>query len=597
MSRKILLIEPNYRNKYPPIGLMKLATYYRRRGDDVRFFKGDLRRFAAQLLCEEYFSQINDPSLGRYFPNLLEFIKTGKYAHIDVIPFFRGGALEELLYEYRLDYRVSMFPQFDVVAVTTLFTFYWRETINTINYAKKFCSRGGQFLIGGIASSILFEQMYQECGIKPICGLLNKPGMLDEDSDDVIDELSLDYSILEEIDYQYPARDSYFAYMTRGCPRKCSFCAVSRLEPEYKGYIGIKAQICQATERFGPKKDLLLLDNNVFASKHFDKIIDEIIECGFGRSAMYMPESEYDIAMRNLQDGYNIRGYTRKLVVLYDRLSGKLPESEQAVFYLQRERLNLLYAEVASKDALIGFDEVVRPLYNKYFKRASRVRHIDFNQGVDARLVTEKKMQKLAECNIRPLRIAFDCYAMKDVYVSAVRNAARYGIKQLSNYLLYNYEDKPEDLYCRMLINVDLCEDLDVTIYSFPMKYHPVDDPEYYYNREYIGPHWNRKFIRSVQAVLNATKGKISRGRSYFQEAFGKDIGEFYKILWMPETFIIQRFRYKDNLTEEWWDKFCRLDCDKLNALKEIVSVNIFDETCMSNDDDVNDVLKYYMYS
>ena len=43
MSRKVLLIEPNYKNKFPPIGLMKIATYFRLRGDDVVFFKGELK--------------------------------------------------------------------------------------------------------------------------------------------------------------------------------------------------------------------------------------------------------------------------------------------------------------------------------------------------------------------------------------------------------------------------------------------------------------------------------------------------------------------------------------------------------------------------
>lgn len=42
MNRKVLLIEPNYKNKYPPMGLMKIATYFRRCGDDVRFFKDAL---------------------------------------------------------------------------------------------------------------------------------------------------------------------------------------------------------------------------------------------------------------------------------------------------------------------------------------------------------------------------------------------------------------------------------------------------------------------------------------------------------------------------------------------------------------------------
>jgi len=595
MSQKILLIEPNYKNKYPPMGLMKLAAYYRRRGDDVRFFKGDLKLFAAQLLCEEFLSKVNSSNLGKHVPKLIEHIKSGKFAPLDAIPNFRGSEQEAILKEFRLRFREDKFPQFDVVGITTLFTFYWRETIDTINYAKKFCSEAGKIIVGGIAASILHDRVLQETGINPICGLLNKPGMLDVDSKDIIDELPLDYSILEEIDYQYPANNAYLAYMTRGCPRKCAFCAVPRLEPEYKGYIGLKEQIQRATERFGPQKNLLLMDNNVFASKHFDKIIDEIKECGFEHGATYIPESEYTIAMNNLSEGYNVRAYTKKLIKLYDRISERLPEAEQAAFYLEREERGLLYAEVASPKVIIEFDEIARPLYDKHFKRTKRKRIIDFNQGVDARLVTDEKMKKLAEINIRPLRIAFDHYSMKNTYISAIRAAAKHGITDLSNYLLYNFEDKPDDLYYRMKINVDLCDELGVTIYSFPMKYHPIDDPKYFQNRDYIGEHWNRKFIRTIQAVLNSTKGKIGRGKSFFEEAFGADVDGFHKILWMPETFIIHRFKYKDNLTSEWWDKYNSLNPSQLEKLQSVVALNLFDESSVKTGDPaVDDVLKYY---
>lgn len=37
MNRKILLVEPNYRNKYPPIGLMKLSTYHKQLKDEVGY--------------------------------------------------------------------------------------------------------------------------------------------------------------------------------------------------------------------------------------------------------------------------------------------------------------------------------------------------------------------------------------------------------------------------------------------------------------------------------------------------------------------------------------------------------------------------------
>jgi len=47
-------------------------------------------------------------------------------------------------------------------------------------------------------------------------------------------------SILDEIDYKYPAHNAYFSYMTRGCVRRCPFCVVYVIEPEYVPYIPLK---------------------------------------------------------------------------------------------------------------------------------------------------------------------------------------------------------------------------------------------------------------------------------------------------------------------------------------------------------------------
>lgn len=617
--KKILLLEPNYKNKYPPMGLMKIATYYRNKGDDVRFYKGNLKDFAAALLCEEYLLEIYDLTQAKYTSQLIQFIKSGKYAPIDAIPGLKGTDNENLLKLYRKKYRDERFPQFDVICITTLFTFYWGQSIEMINYAKKFLKNNGKILVGGIASSILPDKIYEDTGIKPNIGLLNEPGVLDSDSEVIIDELPLDYSILEEIEYKYPASNAYFAYMTRGCPNRCSFCAVPVLEPKYCNYIGLKSQLEKADSLFGSQKDLLLLDNNVFASDCFNKIIDEINDCGFALGAKYKPPSEYDIVYNNLSapksENRNIRAYTRKMIELYDKISEHLPEEKQAEFYEAREEKGLLYTIYAKCESILEFDIIARPLYEKHFKLGTRARHIDFNQGIDARLVTDEKMKKLSEINIRPLRIAFDHYEMKDTYIKAIRLAAKYRITSLSNYLLYNYKDKPEDLYERMKINIELCEELGVTIYSFPMKYHPIDDRDYFNNRDYIGTHWNRKFIRAVQSVLNATKGKIGRTKTFFEEAFGSDIDEFKKILWMPEDMIIHRYKYdkikrekyvelkgKDiyyegecDRTNEWWEKFNSLTNEQIMILKDIVSKNKFTENFYNtNDIAIIEVLEYY---
>lgn len=596
MNRRVLLIEPNYKNKYPPMGLMKIATYYRRCKDDVRFFKGDLKQLAADLLCDEFLSEIDDTSLKKYYRNLSNYIRYGKYSYLDEIRGFRFSDYELVIKNYRNKYIRKDWALFDVVGITTLFTFYWEQTINTINLAKHFCKPDGRIMVGGIASTILPNQIYEETGIHPHVGLLDKPGILDENNTDIIDELPLDYSILDEIDYQYPANDAYFGYMTRGCPRSCAFCAVKTLEPVYKNYIGIKKQIEYIDRKFGQRRELLLMDNNVFASDCFDKIIDEIKECGFGKGAMYTPPDEYDIAINNLREGFNPRAYIRKIIKIYDYVGGKLQDKEAGVFYQLRENANLLFPETATVASIIEFDEYFRPLYNRHFKPRPRARYIDFNQGLDARLATDSKMKRLSEINIRPLRIAFDHYEQKDVYIRAIKLAAKHGIKDLSNYLLYNFEDKPEDLFYRMKINVELCEELNVTVYSFPMKYHPISDPNYFRNRDYIGTHWNRKFIRAVQAVLNSTKGKIGRGKAFFQEAFGKNVDDFYNILWMPETFIIYRMKYKENLTKEWKEKFTSLNPEQLQIAKNIIAANDFSDPVIKSCSvpQVVDVLNYY---
>lgn len=616
------------------MGLMKISTYYKQRGDNVRFYKGDLKQFAASLLCEELIRLLFgiSPGMGwrRLIPTLTAYIRYGKTAYIpeEVIRSNESAAddadmLIDLIREYRDKFKKKDFfthPRFDIVGITTLFTFEWTITIDTINFVKQLCKDQKNVLVGGIASSIIPKEITKETGIVPIEGILDRPGMLDDDSDVIIDTLPLDYSILHEIDYRYPASDAYFAYMTRGCPNKCKFCAVPRLEPKYQNYIQLRHQLEITQERFGEKRNLLLLDNNVLASESYEQIIDEIIACGFAKGATYTPPNPYDIAYKNLMDGINDRGYIRLIVELYDTLLNKCSNPNICKDVTVRDELYIRITEAecdqvytATKTAIQELHEFIAPLYKKYaYRPVARQRIIDFNQGIDARKITPENMRKLAKINIRPVRIAFDSWKEHRVYERAVRAAVAAGLTDLSNYMLYNYDEEPVDLYRRMKLTVDLCEELHATIFSFPMKYHPIDDPKWFRNRDFIGQKWSKKYIRAVQAVLTSTHGKIGRGKQFFEAAFGADEVEFHEIMMMPEALIIRRFEHDqakrerfnriadyadacDNITDEWRTAFYALNDNQRAILDPIVFNNKFsDEDIAVSDPDVYQVLRYY---
>jgi len=223
--RQILLVEPAYRNKYPPLGLMKISTYHKLRGDRVVFIKG----------CN---SQIRDQGWDRIY-------------------------------------------------IATLFTFFWNETIRTIKFYIKGTKSPENVYIGGVMATLLADDIRKEVPVTVIIGLIDKPGILDAGSPFVVDHLIPDYRIIDLADYSYGLNNAYLGYATRGCPNTCPFCAVRKIEPKFVNYLPLKKQVQGIEAVYGPQKDLILLDNNVLASECFEKIIQDIIDLGFERDAKF----------------------------------------------------------------------------------------------------------------------------------------------------------------------------------------------------------------------------------------------------------------------------------------------------------------------
>ena len=420
-GKHILLVEPGYPNKYPPLGLMKLASYHRQRGDTVHFVKGEDRSV--------------------------------------------------------------LFDPWDRVYVTTLFSFEWNRTARAIDFAIRAAgNQSERVFVGGIAASLMHSEFINEprwAGVRFIVGLLDKPPALalqlsveesDFGADDMtgtpIEERVPDYGILDHIDYSYPVHDAYFGYASRGCIRKCHFCGVPKLEGAQKEMPPLYDLVNGIAEAHGVKKDLILMDNNITASARYKEVIAEICDLGFTAGAV-----------------------------------------------LERD--------------------------GKRMKR-----RVDFNQGVDARILAKSPMylEEMAKICISPLRIAFDHIGVRKVYDTSVRMAADNGITSLSNYMLYNFMDSPEDLYARMQMNIALNEELGIRIWSFPMRYQPVTLKD----RTHVGKRWNRYYLRSFQIILQATHGVVSGSPGFFNRAFGSNDNEFMRLLSYPHGFIFNRDYYEN---------------------------------------------------
>ncbi|MCL5272061.1 MAG: hypothetical protein M1486_01865, partial [Gammaproteobacteria bacterium] len=231
--------------------------------------------------------------------------------------------------------------------------------------------------------------------------------------------------------------------------------------------------------------------------------------------------------------------------------------------------------------------EILREIELTYANKVPIQRYIDFNQGMDARELTESKMKILSKLPIRPFRIAYDNIKYTDIYIRALRLANSYDAPEFSNYILYNHKDRPEDLYKRIEINITLSEEFGKHIYSFPMKYEPVDKK----NRGCVGSFWNRHYLNNVKAILNVTKGVFGGNRSFFEKAFGKNVNEFLKILSMPKELVTYRYHFEDlGITRKWEIQFDKLELSERINLLELISNGIY----QSNNKKINRIMSFY---
>ena len=312
---KILLVEPQrskkYYTSYPPLALLKLAAYHKRKKDKIRFVQG-----------------------------------------------FSDDGLE---------------PR--IIYITSLFTYSYEPVHDAIlYYSEKY--KKSRIIVGGIYATLCPEHLRERFGnrIEIYQGLMEK-----------VENLLPDYSLV-------PFWNASILFSSRGCIRKCRFCSVPKIEPEFKAKKSIKNLI------YPGHKKVIFWDNNILASPYWRNIFDEV------------------------------------------------------------EELNL---------------------------------EVDFNQGLDARLIREEIALRLMKLKLPILRLAYDSNGVKKSLENAIKLLKDVGIRgrRILVYCLYNHLDTPKDFLNRI-------EDLmEWEVVAYPMRYEPLRP---YPKNTYISPNWTAEQLEMV---------------------------------------------------------------------------------------------------
>ncbi len=253
---RVLLVEPDYRRGlprsarepgntppknddalwYPPLGLMKLSTFHKRRGDEVHFVRG----------CDKSLAQQDD----LFAPS----------------------------------------SSWDRVYITTLFTFHFDKIVKTVKfYTDVVGGTISKVFVGGVMASLMAEDIYEETGVWPTTGILTSPRQIGLPGRTNIDQLPPDYDLLDR--NIYAINETYYAYTTKGCTNKCPWCGVPKIEPDYVPYINLKATIRGLRKTHGDKSTLKLMDNNILASPDLPRIVEDLLTLGYGRGDMTETDS------------------------------------------------------------------------------------------------------------------------------------------------------------------------------------------------------------------------------------------------------------------------------------------------------------------
>jgi hypothetical protein len=116
---------------------------------------------------------------------------------------------------------------------------------------------------------------------------------------------------------------------------------------------------------------------------------------------------------------------------------------------------------------------------------------VDFNQGLDARLLTEEVALRLGKLKYPVIRLAYDTISIRKSLKKAICLLKKIGIRgrKIVVYCLYNHLDAPDDFLYRIQ---DL---LEWGVVAYPMRYEPLEPRP---KNTYVSPGWSAEQLEMI---------------------------------------------------------------------------------------------------
>ncbi|MCK4500567.1 hypothetical protein KAU11_08715 [Candidatus Babeliales bacterium] len=132
------------------------------------------------------------------------------------------------------------------------------------------------------------------------------------------------------------------------------------------------------------------------------------------------------------------------------------------------------------------------PYYRYIFRELMSVgKLVDFNQGIDARLLDAEAAWYIGHMNMPVVRVAYDQMGQGMAVKRAIGLLKAVGIRprDILTYVLYNFKDTPENFWvrCKHLVEWGAT--------TFPMRYEPLEPSKRY---AHIGKMWTPEKLKMV---------------------------------------------------------------------------------------------------